>query len=287
MRAPRGYDRNDKPLHHEFNYYGGLSAYQTTHGKTTLTLLRTSKISVDPSTIEVHPKNSSFAVDAGPLVCYDSLIPEIEITKSYSFDYGAIQTNKLPALTLRRMKIFGHHKDTWDAIDPLSSSTTASILEVTKDDTNEDCTPTNSGTNLYDTGTQPLSTITGAEVFGDYNLTGDADLESTSDVMRSLKDAEHYKVNGNKLKSMTRYLPNVTLTSTRPLHLSYERQRVPVQANFADEDLYYAEHLSLYGVAEQESILNKAITTTGISHIFFNYHVRFNEWNKDFDQRRM
>ncbi len=287
MRPPRGYDSSDKPLHHQFTYETGLTTHGTVNNRIIATLLRTSKISVDPSTIEVHRKNTSFAVDGGPLVCYDSIIPEIEIVKSYMMDYGAIQTSKLPALKLHLLKIFGHHKDSWDAIDPLSSSTPQTILEVTKDDTNEDVIPTFNGNDLPDAGNQPLSTVTGAEVFGDYGLTTDAKLEGVSAILSGLDDAIKYKVIANKLKSMTRHLRGPTLHPSKPLWTSYEKRFTPPQVQFADEDLFYAEMVELTGKSKEGSPLNPNISTTDISHVYVKYHVSFNEWNKDFDQRRM
>ncbi len=287
MRPPKGYDSNDKPLPHEFDYKFGLSINSGSVDATTLTFLRTSKISVDPSTIEVHRKNSSFAVDAGPLVCYDSIIPQIEIVKSFQYDYGAIQTNKIPAVLLRTMKFYGHHKDTWDAIDPLSSSTPQTVFNVTKDDTNEDVIPTFDANNLIDGGDHPLSTVTGAEVFGDYGLTADATMEHVARVIPMLDDAEQYKIIANKLKTMHDGRKTMILSPTRSSRRIYERRFVPKQAQFADEDMYYGEHVDLPAKSEQGQITNDNIATTAITHVWCDYKIRFNEWNKDFDQRRM
>ncbi len=288
MRPPKGYDSSDKPLPHEFEYTFGLSIHSGTFDSTNLTFLRTSKISVDPSTIEVHRKNASFAVDAGPLICYDSIVPEIEIIKSYQFDFAAMVTDKIPALLLQTLRMFGHHKDSWDAIDPLSSHTPQTVLELTKDDTNEDVIPTFDSNNLPDAGNQPLSTVTGAEVFGDYGLTTNAVLEATTAVLNTLNDSEQYEVIANKLKSM--HGPRVTkiLSAQHPSQRIYERRSTPKQVQFADEDLWYGEHVDLPSKADIRQITNEAVATAAASsHVFCKYHVRFNEWNKDFDQRRM
>ncbi len=287
MRPPRGYDQNDKPLPHEFLYETGLSINDGTYDSTMFTYLRTSKISVDPSTIEVHRKNASFSVDAGPLICYDSIVPEIEIIKSYVYDYGAKETSKLGALLLQTLKIFGHHKDTWDAIDPLSASTPQTIFEVVKDDTNEDVIPVFGGNKMKDGLGQPLSDITGAEVYGDYGLTTNALIENVSNVLNSLDTAEHYKIIANKLKTMHGPRQNYIMSPQRPAVRIYEKRRTPKQVSFADEDLFYGEFLDTPIKSNSRQITNTNISTTAISHVFVRHKVRFNEWNKDFDQRRM
>ncbi len=287
MRPPRGYDSNDKPLPHKFSYKFGLTVHASNKAKTMVTYLRTSKDSVDPATIEVHRKNASFAEDTGPCICYDSMIPQIQIIKNYQFDFGGMETAKLPSVLMRDMKIFGHHADCWTPADPLSGSTIATTFEVTSDTTKEDVVPTPTGTDLNDVGTQPLSTVTMAEAYTDYNLTTDADLEAVNQIIGPLRTVERYKTIANKAKSIRGRINSHRFSRQRPHYSSYELRASPKQVRFADEHLFYGEFIEAPDKANADQILNPAITTTDISHLYCKIDVEFMEWNKDFDQRRM
>ncbi len=287
-KPPRGYKPTDKGLPHEFTYYTGLTIHNTTQNSLLMTYLRTSKDTVDPDTIEVNPKNSSFVVDAGAVICFDSIVPEIEIKKSYVYDYGAQQTSKLGPLKLQTMKIFGHHKISWEADDPLSGSTVATILEVIKDATKEDVVPVVNGTKLLNASIQEVSTITMTEAaIADYNLTTTNILEGSTEILRALRDTEQYKIIGPKIKTMHAPIREYILSPQRPVHKIYEKRMVPKQAQFADDYVYYGELITLPDKTSDSQICNNAISTTAISHIFIKHDISFIEFNPYFDQRRM
>lgn len=268
-------------------YQCGLTVHASNLAKFTTTIIRSSKDSVDPDTIEVHRKNASFAKDGGAVCCYDSIIKFVEIITTYLMDFGATQTSKIPAVEVTELDIFGHHKQTWEADDPLSGSTPQTDLEVTKDDTKEDVVPTPTGTNMLDTGTQPLSTITMTEAFGDYNLTTDADLEAVNQVLSAYENTLLYKHNAEKLKSMTMRHKPILLTPTRPLYRKYEIRKVPAPCQFIDDYVFYGTHITAIDKGNKNNPLNPNIATTSISHIYVIKQYKYFEFNPWFDQRRM
>ncbi len=285
--TPKGYNKSDKALLHTLEMEGGLTVHQSAGSRTTMPVIRSTKGSVDPDTIEVHKKNSSYAVDGGSVCCFDSIIPFYEEKTSYMLDYGAIQTSKIPAIQVHEMDIFGHHKSTWDAEDPLTSQAVSAELELLVDATNEDVIPDYDAADIPDAGIVPMSTVTDAEVFGDLSLTTNTAVEGTGLILTSLRDAKMFKHTAEKLKSMTSVKRPITLTPQNPLYTSTVIKKVPESCQFIDDFVGFFKHISLGYKGYSHSVLNPNIATTNISHVYFKKEINFWEFNPWFDQRRM
>ncbi len=286
-RPPRGYDRDDFSLPHRFTYSFGLDFGDELKNSTMVTYLRTSKDSVNPESIEVNPKNANFAVDGGAVVCYDSIVNQIMINQKTVFTKQAHVTDQIPKIAITTMKIIGSREDSWTPADELTSLDIATILHLTDDATKEDVTPTFSATNLGNAGNQPLSTVTMPEAFGDYNLTGDAVLESVAFSTNEVFKAEHYYTNGGKLKSLHRPFQNFTLSQNKRYHNKYEKRFVPSRIRRAVESLIFSEIFHIHIDTKFHSSHDPSHVVAAGNHTWTTVQVDFNEWNKKFEQARM
>ncbi len=286
-RPPKGYDRDDFSLPHRMEYSFGLDFGDETKNSTMLTYLRTTKDSVNPESIEVHPKNTNFAVDGGAVICYDSIVNQIMISKKFVFTKHAHVTDTIPKINVKTMKIIGSREDSWTPADELTGTDTATILLVTDDTTKEDVTPTFSGVDLTNAAAQPLSTVTMAEAYTDYNLTTNANLESIAFGTNLLFTAEHYYTNGGKVKSLHRPLKGFTLSQNKRYQTIFEKRFVPQRVRRAVESSIFSEIIHMDIDAAFQSAHDPSHVATAGNHIWCTIMVQFNEWNKKFEQARM
>lgn len=288
-RPPPGYEQRDKPLPHDFYYKFGLSANAIVSDNTMCTLLRTSTDAVSPSTIEVHTRNAAFAKDAGPLICADSIVQMMSVSMSISASYGAVVTDKLQAWKNYWYMLNSSWEDSWTPADELTTTTTAQLLRVISDTTLEDVRPNYTGTDLLQESGVPLSTVTDAEAFGEYGLTTDAKQESVTAAINHLStifDAKQYYTNGSKLNSLMGHIDQTTL-STHKLHYSRSITKfTPKNVRFGNPHMYCGLFCQTPYTLDEAQIIGESTATTAIPHSDWFIRVRFNEWNRDFNQSR-
>lgn len=284
-RPPRGYDRHDFPLPHYFTYEFGLDSTTETKNATIATYLRTSKISVDPTTIEVNPRHTDFAVDTGPLICEESIVDRITIKKSVAMSAAFIA--QVPAVTTRELMIKGCFEDTWSPTDEKTTTSIEDIVEVTNESTtNMDVTPKFSGTDLFSEENQPLSTITGAESVAHYNLTTDAKLESVAWNAKTYFDAKRYYTNGAKLNTVAPNLITNVLNAKRKNYMtSLQTKFVPPQCRFGRRDLFLGSLFDVPLFSDPDQVINSFVAAVTEAHVIYEIIVMFNEWNPAFDQK--
>lgn len=288
-RPPRGYKRTDKPLPHEFVYSFNLNVVDETQNKNMCTFLRTSSISVDPATIKVNPRANSFAVDKGPLICDDSMVDKITISTSHYFSEHAMEVDRLQALALYNWNIHGAFADSWTPADvSTSTNTIAELLHVTSTAAQTDVVPETSGANLS-AGNQPLSNITGPEVFGTYDLTTNAIQENThtdSGMLDEIYDAKQYYTNGAFMNTKMGHINRIILGRNKSHMQTYERMFTPRDVKFGNPHMFFARQYFLPAAEDFAQILPTAISVTTGTHWGINVRVRFNEWNQEFVQSR-
>ncbi len=279
---PPGYRRRDKPLPHVFEYAVGLEFGTAT----TLTYLRNSVDTVDPAIIEVNPRHADYAIDTGPCICSDSLVQFISIAKTYTFGGIPMFTDNIPAIACRDMKIMGCWEDNWTPTDEDTGASIASILNLTSDTTKEDVVPLVAGTNTAGLSLQPLSTITMAEAFGTYNLTGDANMEVVAWNEQQIYNALHFFTNGAKLKGTIGQLRRYVLTHRKPYINLFERRMVPRKCRSSQPHLYFGDMFSVPAKTDIDQVTIDDVGSTAGDVIQCKCIVRFNEWNPDFEQSR-
>lgn len=288
-RPPPGYDRRDKPLPHEFFYFTDLDFNgSTAKNNLTATYLRTSGDSVDPKTIEVNPKNSAFAVETGPLIAYDSIVQKMTINKEYLMNKFA-SDDGVRNLKLYTWKIMGSFEDAWTPVDQVSTLDTGAILQLEDNATQKDVIPNFNNVKLVNSGNQPLSTVNDAEVFGDYGLTTNAILESSASDYQQILDTLHYGTTSAKLKSLMGNVRKYTFDSEggKRYKSEFERRFVPKSVQFGREYLFFGEHFYMPSEDDIAAMHSTGHEASAGGHLLVKVHVRYNEWNPDFEQSRM
>lgn len=286
-KPPRGYDKMDKPLPHEFYYEVNFDATVAGNTGFIATYIRTTKNSVDPATIEVNPRNTNFAKDEGPVICYDSIVAKINLHYMWSLPKHFLETDKITALSFQRYPIQGVWEDAWTPADEKSTLTIAQLVNVLSDTTNEDVIPEFNGTNLQGVGNHPLSTITAAEAFGDYSLTTDAVMEGVSMFNpQPLRDAFQYYTNGGKLKTIIGKITNHDLSRQKPNARFNVTKFIRPQFRNGNPHLFVGEAVQVPQPTSQQQYFSSGEDSTG-DHLRWAVHVRYNEWNKLFNQSRM
>ncbi len=287
-RPPPGYPVTDRPLPHNFAYQFALACNDETKNKFQATFLRTSTIDAAPSTINVHTRNSGFLEDKGPLIVNGSRVQFISIITRMKLTKAALITDDINALNIYSYNIHGAFEDSWTPADVISTTTTAQLLHVVSDVTNEDVVPETDSLNL-DAQSHPLSNITATEVFGTYNLSTDDTPENTTtdaNILNELFDAKHYYTNGGKLNSLMGSIRRTTLRNNKTYMQTFEKKFTPKQCRAANPHMIFSRQYVIPKILDPSQILGEGdIAGTG-PYVGFTVQVRFNEWNEEFDQTR-
>ncbi len=287
-RPPPGYDKSDKPLPHNFGYRFGMDISDETKNGTIVTYLKTTVDSVDPKTIEVNNRNSSFADDRGPVICYDSIVNQMTIDKTFVLTEHMINTDRLQALVVKTAKLMGCWQDTYTPADELTTTTIAQLTELTSDLTKEDVTPAFSGVDMTSGAGQPLSTVVfPTDAIANWDLTTANVLESVPIDWDTLFNAFQFYTNGGKLKTLLGKIKNKYLWTEARVIKDFEKRLVPKTCRTGQPHMYMGEMIDapLYNTNNQ--ISGPSTTATAGSHVDCMINVRFNEWNPEFDQSRM
>ncbi len=272
-KPPFGYNKRDKPLPHHFVYQWGLDLTAATKDSFLATYMRTSKNSSDPATIEVNNRNTNFVVDIGPLICEESIVQKMTIAKTTTMTKLARVTDNLHAITVMNGMMKGVFADTWSPADELTTTKIEDIVEVTDEATNMDVVPKHTGTDLSDEGDQPLSNVTATEVFGDYNLTTNANLEGVDFNLKTYRDALRYYTIAGKLRTVMPFLKRRILTYRMPSFTSFQTKFIPKQFRFGRRDLFIGElfHQPLFNTADQ--ISNTFVSPTAGGHVDYTSEI--------------
>ncbi len=285
-RPPKGYDKRDKPLPHLFKYEFGLNLALETQNSVITTYMRTTKASNDPTTIEVNPRNAAFAVDAGAVICEESIVQRMSIMKTYYMSELTRVTDNIHALKMQNMMIKGVFEDSWTPADEKTGTKIEDIIEVTHDTTNMDVVPKVSTVDVPNSDDHPLSSVTISEVFGDYNLTGNRKIESVAFDVDTYFNCKKYYTNGGKLNQVAPSLNTFMLTERKGFVTQGGTKFIPRHMQFGRRDLLFAElhHLPMYNTTEQ--ITDSFTAPTSAIAVTVKIICAFNEWNPDFDQKR-
>ncbi len=283
-RPPAGYDRNDFPLPHYFTYNFPLTAF--TDFATQLIYMRTTKDSLQPETIEVNPRNTNYVVDTGSVICEESIVQQITIKKVYIMTEGAIETDKLSAIKVSSLKIMGVFKEAWNPIDELTSKEVEDVVETTYENTKMDVTPKFTGTALSSTLLYPVSTITMAEGFADINLTTDLTYEKVNFSQDDYFNSKKYYTNGGAVNVVAPVMENQILNRNRRHYTSYQNKFLPKKMRFGRRALFFGEIFQLLRYTDVNQVMETLAAPTNITHVEFKVIVSFNEWNREFNQKR-
>ncbi len=283
-RPPSGLFTKRYPLSHNFSYVTNLNADSETKNSTIITLVRSSMDAavVAANAVETNPMHANFAEETGPLCLYNSIIDKLMLSMRFTLTVAALETDKIPALNVYWMPIFGQFKEPWEALDDSTGTATpASILNLTKDDTNKDIVPAFSNVDLSGSGSQPLSTVNDVEnAVNDYNLTTNAVLESVAFDDAEWYDAMQYYTNDRVLQRLTGKMNKIVLTKNNPHRSIFIKRFVPRSIRTVKKYCFFGIllHCPISGSLNQ---LVSAASTSDIAHVNIQAITRYSEWHAD------
>ncbi len=302
MRPPKGYKSEEHPLLHKLIHGFGLSMGSDTVNTALIPIVMYSnEMDKTADLVVVNPKNTSFESDSGPLCRDMSIIDRLRISMKFTMTAwcgpshhasgvsGAevFVGDDIPAFTFLWRPIFNVFPEKLDAADDDTGTTVAAILALTKDATFEDVVPLTTNkllTNGPSDSALPASTVNAVQVFGDYNMTTNLNMEDHVFDEDLLQTALRRYTNKGALRSCIGRTRHVTLSRNRPYKNFYIDKFVPrairrlqpygffgIQIH-VPEDLHVSQHFMTKAAISTEAHLGVKMIT--------NYH----EWHQDFRQ---
>jgi len=269
------------PLPHQFEYKFALQVEDETKNSAIFTLLMHSEQFTAPDAIEVNPKNAAFAVQGGPTVYPDSIIPRITMSMRLALSKTAVETDGLRSLLVNWMPLYTAFLPTLDAEDSKTAEDIEDILELQHETDDKNVTPLFSGVDLG-IGSQADNTIQGMG-FAQWNLTTDLLMESVAFDKSKFYDAMHYYTNKGMLKKVTGRMNTALVTRDRPYrYFSRNFTNPTVKRSNGYMFCGILVHLPQVGEADQVPLI--AGDTTVVDHLRGNIMIQYDEWNSVFAQ---
>ncbi len=203
---------------HDMENKFNLAANATTKNVTSFPQIMNDEGLGDPISYNAHPEHSSFSEYVGPNCYPDSHVNKMFTQITCTMTKGCIETDKIRSMPIMVIPYFIAFKESYEAIDELSSNEIQDILELQKEATDRQGYPIYNGTDL--TGE---SLALGADVPG---LTAGQNIEGIGWSWEILYDMLQYGTNKGKLKATMGNMQWRTLTRDRPVRFNF-RNNVP------------------------------------------------------------
>ncbi len=292
MKPPPGFLAERYPLRHSFRYGTGLCAGSGDGiNSTILTLVKNYKGVNLPDTINVNPHHGSFDKETGAICAPMSIIDKLKLTITFSLLSTVWETDKHRAMKIQWMPIFTSFPEKLDSVDDTTSQTALDILELTKDATQEDITPTFTGTSLPVQGasetTHPVTTANFTEVFGTLNLTTDLIQESVAWNSSTFFNAVKYYTNKGAIRSMTGQMRTITLSETNPTKTVHINKFVPRAIRRIVPYSYFGILIHIPTESDHMQVYYSTAVSSALPHIGVKLITHYNEWNSDHLQEMM
>ncbi len=232
-----------------------------------------------PSAYEANPENAAFAEYGAPNCFPDSRVDFVIAELMVNMTKGALVTDNIDAISYAYMPIFMSFKEDYIAINELDSHEIQDILELQTESTDRQGFPLYNGTKVIEKFTN--SALMHADVDG---LTTTQVLEGVTFAQNDYYDMLHYKTNGPKLKSVQGGLKWRTITRNRPVHkVQFKLRR---KTKFMNPFTFFGVMVGAQnsGTSEQFAL---ATDTTDIPHLHYTFRYRYNEWNQDFNFKKV
>ncbi len=277
---PKGYFKVENPLPHSFNYRFGLNIDDSVALNCTyLPILLNDEGLVNPDTVNVNPEHGSFAESTNPYCYKNSIIPRLNIHMSAQMSKGAIETDKLRHINFSILPIYTAFLSRLDAADSKTAVDVEAILELEHETVGKSCYPLWSGTNLTLANTVGIHANATTALMG---LTTDAILESIVYDKELFFDAMQYYTNGSMLRKVVGRRRSVYLNRDFTWRFNSNNFTMPMVKRI--NEYTFCGILIHAGKAGDADQLIEAGSASSINHIDFNAHVRYDEWNAEFDQ---
>jgi len=272
------------PRIHNFDFGFGLSAENTARASTIVPYMWQNNAIVDYETIKTNPENADFSVVAYGDVCAGSYVPKVSVI------WTAVIPPSDTEIVMLRFDTLGidiSMLNRLDAFDKKTGDDIETILELQHATDDEITYPLFNGTKLFESGgTYDIAPLGG---FADLGLTTDGQPEGVVFDKELFFDAMHYYTNKEMLKlvsdRMRTHIVSEPLVPHGRAMIVGGRRRVKSLCKFAQPYMFCAElfHLPQVGSRTQYHLAGE---TTAIEHLMVKGHVRFNEFNPDFNWAR-
>ncbi len=277
---PRGYTAQQYPLPHNFSSSFGLGATSATKGATSIPLIRASELSIGVEGVTVNPRNSAFVEETGASAFMGSIVPKLNFTMSCFIPEAAIATG-VRHINFKFMPIYFSFIESMTASNDLAGEEVEDVLEMVHTVGTKHANPLYAA-KLFSPGNMPLNTVTETEVFGDWDLSVDATYEGIVLDEELLFDSLQFFTNKGMISKAMGPIRTVSVRQDRPYFFSSNNFTKP-SVKRMNPYTYCGMHVWVpQADSTGQSLLDSEITD--IEHLHFNYRVRYNEWNPNFDQ---
>jgi len=299
---PAGFKSELYPLRHTLKFGFGLGLKAATYNSAMMILIHSSnEMDVAADTIQVNPHNTAYETDAGPLVRQMSIIDKLRLSIRFNMTQNCNDTAHTSGLSgaevftgdgINHLRffwrpVFFSFPEKLDAADDDTGTTVAAILGLTKDATFEDVVPITTG-KLPATGpselAMPVSTVNAVQVFGDFNMTTNTEMEDYVFDETLFQEAIRRYTNKGALKACVGRTRHVNLTKARPFKNFFIDKFVPRSIRRIQPYSFFGIQVYLATTLEIDSSYSSIDPTTGLAHLGVKAVCTYHEWNAEHDQ---
>ncbi len=233
-----------------------------------------------PSAYEAHPENAAFVEAAEPNCFPDSKVDVVLAQLQFSMTKGALVTDALDAIKVGYMPIMTSFINDYTAIDELSSTEVQDVLELQTEATDRQGFPLYNAVDMPDKfGTTVANLPTNVP-----GLDTGQSIEGVAFNHEEFYDALHFMTIAEKLKVCQRGLKWMILTRDHPV--KKVNLRLARKNKFMNPFNFFGVLVTVPAVDTRFQI-PIAASTTNINHVDVEVHYRYNEWNQDFNMRKI
>ncbi len=287
MIPPRGFKSELYPLSHKILYSFGLCLGGVNTNSAIATLVRNYKThTTAPKLVEVNPHNLSYVEDTGAVVHTMSIIDKMRLSINFNMTENCKDgADAIYHLKLIWRPIFFSFPEKLDAKDDNTTTDVKTILQLTKDATQEDIVPITTN-KLPVAGpselSQPLTTVGITEsATTHYNMTTDATMEDVAWNETLFQDAIRRYTNKGALKACVGRTRHVHLSRTHPTARFFFNKFVPRSIRRVQPYSFMAilVHLPLESDITQD--YQSAGSSATVPHVGCKIICHYHEWNAD------
>ncbi len=280
-QVPKGYFKAEHPLPHNMRNRFELTIDDTVDKNCTyIPLILNDEGLVNADTVNVNPRHGSFAESNNPYCYHDSIIPKMMVNLKMMMTKGAIETDKMRHIIVNWAPVYVSFLNRLEAQDSKTAVQIEDIMELQHETVGKSVYPIWGGTKMA--GADVLVGIHANATTALMGMTTNANLERVIWDKELFFDAMQYYTNAPMLQKVVGSIHKVVLNRDRMYQYFSGNFTHPMVKRINDYTfcglLFYAPKTS---DVEQLVI---AGDSTAISHVNVSTHIRYDEWNSEFDQ---
>lgn len=232
-----------------------------------------------PSALETNPENAAFAISTDPNCFVGSRVNLVTAKLRFALTSKAIDDN-IPSIRMAFMPLNLSFLEDYTAVDELTSIDVKDVLELQTESTDRQ------GGALY-AGTDIPAAYTGSDSLGTGVpfLTVDDNAEGVAFNANVFYNAIHYHTIAGKLKTVQRGLKWLTLTPNRPI--ASINIRLASKSKRMNPYNYFGVLVHVPAVGNEHQNPVTADITAATNYVRMDFAYRYNEWNQDFNFKKI